>query len=554
MQLKKIARIVLYLLLLSVIVVVLLQSSIRIFVNDRLQTYIQTQVSNFTQGRYTLLVDDVKISLINHSIVINNIKLLPVKLCSDCDNARYGVTADRISLKGVGIWSYLSNKSVNADNLVFDNLSICIYQGKAGLPKKEADSMKRNFSIYPLLGPKFKSLLVKNIEISNAKIHIFKNTDSINSIFSSEENFIGVKNFALNSTVERLNRLFIADTFSVKMKTFTYHLGNGLYTMAGKNLSTSYSDSVLTIDSLELIPNYKKKEFGQVVGYQVSRVNIVSKQVRFVKMDVKLFLEHNWFISEKLYLDGFTVHVFRDKNMPFKNIVRPSVQQLIRKIPFFISVDSIMINDGDITYEDLGEGANKAGKVNFTKMNGVITGLQNDTTIYNEKSILKLDATCLLMGKGNLTAAYRFPLITDKEVFTCSGKLGTMPMSYINAFVEAGPRIAIRDGIIDSAVFNFTANEFSSAGKMKFVYHDLRIELLNKDNDGSSAKKQFFTFVAQKFVLHEQNPDRNKPLRVTDISFERNPYRFFFYYTWQSLLSGIKPALGVPKNMKIKSK
>src|SRR6218665_1581474 len=141
MLLKKIARIILYLLLLSVIVIVLLQSGIRIFVNGRLQSYIQTQISSFTQGRYTLLVDDVKISLINHSIVINNIKLLPLKLCSDCDNARYGVTADKISLNGIGIFSYLRDKSVNADNLVFDNLSINIYQGKAGLPKKEADSV-----------------------------------------------------------------------------------------------------------------------------------------------------------------------------------------------------------------------------------------------------------------------------------------------------------------------------------------------------------------------------------------------------------------------------
>jgi len=554
MLLKKIARIFLLLLLAFAVIVILLQSTIHIFINTKLQTYLQTQISSFSQGRYFLSVDDVNISLINRSIVIRKIRLLPVRLCNECDNARYGITANEIRLNGIGIFSYLKDKSIIADNLAFDSLSINIFQARAGLPKKEADSAKKNFSIYPLLGPKFKSLLVKNINIGNSSIRILSNTDSINAIFSSNENNIYVKNFALNPTVERLNRLFLADTFNVNMKTFSYHLGNGLYTLVGQNLTTSYSDSLLTIDSLEVIPNYSKKEFGQVVGYQVSRVNMSSSKVRFKKMDVKLFLEHNWFISEKLYLDELSIHVFRDKNIPFKNIVRPSVQQMVRLIPFFISVDSVMISNGKVTYEEFESGAHKYGAVDFAQMNGVITGLQNDTTLFTDKSILKLDATCMIMNKAKLHAIYRFPLLINKEVFSCAGRMESMPLSYLNEFVEAGPRIKIKDGVIDSAVFHFDANEYSSAGKMKFVYHDLHVELLNKDNDGSSVKKKLISFIAHKFILNESNPRKDKPVMVTDIKFNRDPYRFFFYYTWKSLLSGIKPAIGVPRDLPMKSK
>lgn len=552
MSLKKNARILLYIALLPVIGCMLLQAAIYFYFNKKLETYLQSQVTSVSHNTYKLSLDAVRMNIINQSVILRNIKLTPIGTCDSCNKAQYSASANEIKLGGISILPYFKDKSVIAQNIEFNNLSITIFQGIAQQKKTSPDSIKNNFSIYRLLGPKFTSLAIKTIQIKNAKINVFKNDDRTTAVFSSKENFINVKNFTLNNTVERLNRLFLADTFNVKMKTFSYRLGKNLYTMIGKNLSSSYSDSLLTIDSLQLIPNYKKTDFGKIVGYQVSRVKITSSQVRFLKMNVKLFFEHNWFIAEKLFLDEFSVNVYRDKNIPFKKIVRPSIQELVRKIPFFISIDSINIRNGNVVYEELAEKANKSGTITFNKLNATIAGLQNDTTLYSENSILRFKVSCLFMNKGELKAVYQFPLLHHKEVFSCSGELHSMQLAEMNTLLENSAHISIKSGVVDSLVFNFKANEFASAGTMKFLYHDLEIEFLNKEEEEIRLKKQLLSFLVKKFIIIPKNPEIGKPIRVTNIYFKRDPYRFFFYYSWKSLLSGIKPTLGVPKDFEFK--
>ncbi len=553
MIIKKVARFFVYFLCVCVLLVIGAQVTFNHYINKKVILYLQTQVTEVSHGAYSLQLENIELSLIGRSLVFNKLKFTPTGTCVNCAETQYGITADDVKLEGLGIIAYLKNKQAVAENVEFGNLSISIYQGTQILPKKSKDSLKTtSFSIYRAISKKLEALTIRTIDINNAKIRMYRN--GTEQIFSSEKNYIDIKNFTINKTVEQLDRLFLADTFNISMKTFSYQMGKGMYTLLGQNMNASYTDSVLTIDSLTLAPNYDKKEFGKMAGKQVSRTDIHTGKISFTKMNVKLFIEHNWFVAKKLDIDNLLVYVYRDKNMQFKNIVKPSIQLLVRQIPFFISVDSIGIHNANITYDDLEPGAAKAGSISFNRLNGSIIGLQNDTSIYTENSNLKLKATAYVMDKGRLDAFYSFALNSPKEIFTCSGKLYEMDLNAVNPMLESSAHIHVKTGKIDSLVFSFNANDINSKGSMKFMYHNLEVELLDKTDQGQDTKHQLLSFIAKQFVISEQNPSKGKPVRITPIYFPRDPYRFFFYYTWKSLQSAIMPAIGLPKGFKMNKK
>lgn len=553
MVFKKIARFILFALLGIVALLLIVQITFNVYINKRLVRYLVEQVSTTTESKYALSLNSIHLDLLTRTVTLDSLKFLPTNKCKNCIETQYGITADKISLDGLGVIAYLRHKRAEAERVEFSNLAINIYLGNKSFQEKPAkkDSLKQmSFSLYSVLSKKLSALTIKAIDINNAKIRMYSSLDLPEQLFVSEKNNIDIRNLTVNETVQNLNRIFLADTFNISMKTFSYQLNKGMYTLLGKNLNASYTDSLLTIDSLTLAPNYDRKTFSDVAGKQVSRTDLHTGKVSFKKMDVKLFIEHNWFVAKELSIDDLFLDVFRDKNIAFKAERKPSLQELIRKIPFFISIDSAKINNANVAYEDLAAGSKKPGKITFNQLNGVITGLQNDTTLYTDDTRLKLDASCLFMNKGKLLAFYSFAMKTPKEIFTCTGKLGPMPLDAVNPMMEYSGHIRVKSGMVDSLSFVFNANGDHSTGRLKFLYHDLGIQLLDKTDTESDTKHRLLTFIAEKFIIEDQNPAKGKT-RITDIHFQRDPYRMFFYYTWKSVQSGLMPAIGLKQNLKM---
>lgn len=51
------------------------------------------------------------------------------------------------------------------------------------------------------------------------------------------------------------------------------------------------------------------------------------------------------------------------------------------------------------------------------------------------------------------------------------------------------------------------------------------------------------TFLANKLIVKDSNPDKDGHVRMSSIYMKRNPYREFIFYSMQSVLSGIQPAI-----------
>ncbi|MBA3665724.1 MAG: hypothetical protein H0W61_16195 [Bacteroidetes bacterium] len=540
MLLKKIARIVLYVLVTLALLLLIVQIVINQYINKHLADNLKEQVHTTTKGEYTLNIRNASVNLFERSIVLEDIGFIPSP-CDNCQRVRYKVEATSISLSEIDVWKYIRKKSVSAGVLNCESLSISIYQADKVLK----DTAAAKISLYKILSKNLKELAIKNISVTDIRLKVFKAGNDSLQILLSDDSDIEIQKFLFNKQVDSIGRLFLADKFSMSMRTFSYSLPSGLYAIKGKNMTASYSDSLLTVDSIQLVPKFARKDFNEAAGKQSSRKKLALSAISFNKMDLNLFIEHNWFISKSLVVEKLNLDLYLDKNAEFKPKRKPSIQEAIRSIPFFIKIDSIFLKNANIVYDLLPRGAKQSGRITFNNMSTTLVGLRNDTASYTSESKLKLKIRCLVLNKAKLTGEYVFPLNTIQNVFDCSGKASNISLTEFNSMLENSASISVKSGKLDTMYFSFHSNGQKTKGSMKFLYHDLNVELINRDNKKQGLKKKLLTFVANKFVVINENPRKGEGPRVTQIEYEYYPYKAIFYNTWKSLQSGILPAIGI---------
>ncbi|MEP7167989.1 MAG: hypothetical protein ABI855_01335 [Bacteroidota bacterium] len=494
-------------------------------------------------------IDNLNTNIFNQSVFLSGFLLNPVKNIN-VSAPKYFASASEINLTDFDLFQFIFHKNLIVDRMELVNPSGNIFRSTNGYYKSSADTSKK-FSLYNLLSKHIHSLTIKKIEISNADIKVYDDVrDALPSI-SSRDNSLMISNFRINESAEKAGRLFLADKVDLEIKKFSYTTKDSLYSIMVKKLFASYTDSVLSLHEVQVIPNYSKKEFAAEAGKQTDRMKISILKAAFNKMNVKLFFERNWFIAKQVKIDSLNISAYRDKNDKGTHVRKKSIQQLVKNIPVYAAIESVQLNHSNITYEEVGIGSTKPGKISFNNLNAVITGFTNDTSLFSTIRVLNVHATCGFMNRGKLQAHYSFPMNTNKMVFDCSGKLSDMPLQAINPMLEPNANVLIKDGVIDSMVFSFHANEIESRGKMKLIYHKLQMEFLNKKNKKTGALQDVLSFLAHRLVIKEENPSNNEPPRITEINYPWDGYHFIFNYSWKSILSGIKPAIGIP-NLKSK--
>lgn len=510
--------------------------------NKKIIKSVKEQISESTHNEYELSLDRLTFNLLNKTITVKNFIIFPTKIGSNT-KAQYVLKAKTLKIIDFSILAYFKEHDLLIDRVEFEEPQISIYQGVERLREAKIDTSMTEFSLYNSFSKKLNSISIKHIDIMNSRFNIYKNGIDSLSVFSTNDNSIAIKDFIVNKETDDQNKLFFADKFEIIMNEFSYHLGSGLYSIHGKSLYASYLDSTLVVDSLKLVPNFSKKEFADEAGQQISRAKINSSKVSCKKMDVKSFFETNSLVIGKVDIIGCAIDVYRDNTLPLKPIVRPSLQVMIKSLPFLVSVDSIEMKSANVTFEVLNPGVSSTGKITINKMNALITGVKNDTLSYSDNQSIRAVVNGYIFNQGRFREVYTFPLKATKELFYCSGSMTSMSMISFNPIIEQASQVSIKSGQLDSLSFSFVAHEYSSKGTMRFMYHDLEVELMNKEGEKHRLKEKVKTFLANKLVVKDSNPGKDGKVRISNIYAKRNPYRFFLFYSMQSVLSGVKPAI-----------
>lgn len=327
-----------------------------------------------------------------------------------------------------------------------------------------------------------------------------------------------------------------------------FSIADGFYTLKAKtvNLMKSLHSSLISLDSLELIPGHKKYQFARKKGHQSDRFELKIDNITSRDVDFNDLFKNQRFYSRLLTIKNPQIEVFRDKNIPKKRNRPPKKfpQQLLREMEFKVKIDHIRISNGHIDFIEHAKDQRRAGKVFVNEIQANIENVTNYPELLEEKPSIGLSASAKIMGKGSLKASFTIPINDKKNTFTFSGSLGRMDMKVFNSILVPNSQIKIRKGIIDKAEISARCDNHLAKGNMKLFYRNLKISLLKVKEGGKYKKRGFKSFMANIFI-RQNNPKRGKPIKVGEILYIREQPISIFAYIWKSILSGFKSSVGL---------
>jgi hypothetical protein len=542
---NKVLRVIFWIILFIIFCGVAIHLTFVFYLNSKISRDLQSEFSKQTKGEYELRIKKLETNIFTRSVTVCDFSVEPVHGVKP-DATKFHISASKFSLSNFMLFEFLLKKNLRFYSLKLFDPEVTIFRNDVDkYDVDEPTSKNEKFSIYKLLKPHLKALSISEINVNNAEIRIYENDKDSLLILNSKDNELNIVGLHIDQESERVGRMFLADRTDLTIRKFAFTTKDSLYTIKVDKVSASYTGLSVVMDSISLHPNYSPSVFARRVKYQTDRFDISVSKIAFSDMDVKLFFEKNWFIAKHLEIMDLDLDAYRDKNIEREKKHKHSIQWLIRQIPVLIKVDTIRIKRGQCAYREVPEDATEPGRIYFRNVNATITGFTNRPSA-NGRPLMAVHASSRLMEHGRLRVYYGFPLNTDKMVFDCSGLLYGMPFTELNKVLEPIAKVSVSEGEVDSMDFSFHADEYQSIGKMKFLYHGLKAHILGKDYKPRQLD-QVLSFLAHTFVLKESNPTRNQEPRITDIDYKRDPERFIFNYSLKSLLSGIKPAMGLPR-------
>lgn len=538
MNASKVVRVISYFLFGLIFLFLILTISFNYYVNKKFSAQVKDKFSEKTDFKYVLSFDKLSINLFTQRVSINNVVVSPIK--NSASSAEFFITASYFKIIDFSVLTYLKTKNLEIDKVEVINPNVSFYLNDSVTTSKPAP--KNDISQY------IKKIFINHIEVVNCNFNVYCSVKDSIPFLESFKNSISLNSISINLLKTRKDSLYTVKDVDVVLNKVKFTTFDSLYSLSGNQIHASLSQSLLVIDSLQLMPNYSKKEFANKAKFQTSRVSVSTSKIILHHFDFQKLLSQHAISSKKVEISSCLLSVYRDNTKELQSLTRPSLQRIIKSIPVLVNLDTIELKNGRIDFEALQPSAPITGKIFIDNVNLSVFDVNNDTIKNIDDKVIKADFEGDVLGKAKFTESYMFPLKANGESFSCSGSLSAMPLSGFNSIIIPAKQLMFQDGQLDDVTFSFVAKQNVSSGTMVFKYHDLKIEVLKKDNSKGGVKAFVSTLLLNNYAINKSNPNKDGKVITAKLSVKNNPYRYFLFYSMQTILSGIEPTIIKKRN------
>jgi len=549
-------RIILKIIIILVIVICLLFGAASIYIyykgNDKLKEYLVNSIQKSTKGLYHLELQKLNINLLTGRINLAGFHLIPDtvlynqrSLTDTLSPMMVDARIDVFQVRGFDIMDILRNKKIDISKILINAPELTIIL-KRTTPKaeKQASSNPKMLSI-PL--PKgLESLHIGLINLENGKLTVDDQTKQPAEKFIVPSISISFKNLLIDSTHTGMHRILNTDDILISVKGLQIKTKNGMYTISPGEISLSTGKSTLSVSNLRVTPNYSRQDFSRKLGYQMDRMDISIGKILLQDLDLRQLMISRKFIAGNVLVDSLVLDDYRDKRVAMRPDFKPPLlHRSLLNSKGYIKIDRVNLTNGKVTYSE--QTGDEPGSIFFDKMEGTLLNVTNDSDLVSKKTVMMVDASMYIYGKGLLKAKMEIPLGEEKDAFTFSAELSNMDLRPLNQMVSLlAPAEIISGTLTKMTVPPVHANDDVAIGKMDMYYKDLQIKVSSKDEKTwSKIKSGTISWAANVYVKNE-NP-KNGKLTEGIIYFERDKHKSIFNFLWKSTFSGIKSTIGINK-------
>ncbi len=247
------------------------------------------------------------------------------------------------------------------------------------------------------------------------------------------------------------------------------------------------------------------------------------------------------FIDE-IILDKVSASIYKDMTKPVDTKKFPQyLGQTVKAIKPPLLIKQVKATNVTLVNKE----RNPDGSMATANLHRATVEVKNITNL-SSNEVLLIKANAYIENKAHLNLSLGFDYLNPQ--FSFDGRIEKFNLPDLNQLIEAYTPASVRKGIVDEITFSGIAYRASAGGTMKFLYHDLDVDI---DLEGKAKWKSSLLEFGANTVVPAANPaSADKPQRIVKFSAERDMNKAFINLIIKSVLNGLKETMIMSKENK----
>jgi len=341
------------------------------------------------------------------------------------------------------------------------------------------------------------------------------------------------------------SRFLYCRDIAAELNNYTGKTPSGLYTYTIKYLKLSSLTSKLNAEGITLEPVKTGVFFDKSMNDKYT-VHVDSIQLN--SFDFLNYHKYRRFSVSSIIIDRGSFSLFSNPNRtpPRIDKIKSFPNKVLSTIPVDLKIDTLIMRHFDVSYTELNHKSKEEGTIVFNNTTAQFLNITNNNNALQKNNLTTARVTSYFMNRGELSLICTFNL-TDKDMaYTYKGTVGPMDLKALNPAIKPLAMVKVNEGKLKQFNFDFKANSKVANGQVTVLYNDLKVTVLKADTNNEKLKRQTIaSLYANIFIIKHDNPDNaGEAPRSFNVNFPRPIDMPFFKFSWQSLLTGIKPNVG----------
>jgi len=357
--------------------------------------------------------------------------------------------------------------------------------------------------------------------------------------FKLQDFKMNAKALEINKSIDTL--IFTYDDFSTGLKNLDINTGDSILNLALKSMELSYAQKSINLAGFTLKPNLSQAEMVKREKYQKSQFSVAVGSLNLVNVNFDTLLYRRKLYMDEIKIDQVAVSLFKDKTKPIdRNKFPQYLGQKINAIPIPLNIKKVKATNA--SFDNLER--KEDGKYAKVKIQRGSLEAKNITNLPS-KDMLTVILSGYVENKApiNLVAVFSY----QKPQFSINCKVGKFNLPDLNQLLAGYTPANIKKGVVDEISFSGVVNRTSASGTMKFLYHDLDVDLKIADK---KWQNDVVAFAANTYLSTNNPPSPGMPPKIVNYEAERDLNKGGFNPIIRSFLSGMKETMIMSKENK----
>lgn len=543
--------------------------------------------SNIISDVYELKFDDLSVDLLQGNIKVYNVELQPrQKPLRDYSyiNSSFHLKTQKMRLENVQLVTLIKKNILNLDRIVITE------------PDVELKLNGKNYILFPLpdttssenkreTGNKktLKSFSLKDFALINAAFHVTnaaKERDfTIRNLNITLSNLVidqlpgklilfnrhidlsigeftgNLRNNALKyisfkdykTTLDSVHIQQTRDTaikrfvdFTTVLKGLDIQTADSIVHLAMESFDLSWRKKSIRLEGLSFKPNISDAAMQQRFKFQNTQFSGTVGTMSLSGVNFDSLLYSGKLLIDKIALDKLSVSLFKDHTKPIDRTRFPQyLGQTVKAIPIPLLIKQVTVTNANLVNKERKLDGNMA----IANINRATIDARNISSL-SANNPLTINAVAYIENKAPVNLTLGFSYLAPQ--YSINGRIGKFNLQDLNKLLNYyAPAAAIKKGIVDEITFSGIVYRTNSNGTMKFLYHDLEVDL--ELHNKAEWKSSVLAFAANTYLNASNPPSEGVPFRVVEFKAERDMYKGFVNILIKSVLNGLKETLIMSK-------